>query len=221
MPEGAGNSPQDQSSSSATATSPHDLVMVTDQPLELSAMVAAVAGPKCGAISTFLGVTRDTHNGKTVVRLEYEGYAPMAEKELRKICEQARQKWSIEKIAIAHRLGVTAVEEASVIIAVSSVHRRESLEAVQYCIDTLKATVPIWYLEVYEGDSRVWKENAEWSGGGCCRQMVPTNTTVDGTSVAASAAGGAQCIETVAHELHDSGSGAGQHHHHHGHCHDC
>ena len=29
-------------------------------------------------------------------------------------------------------------------IAVSSAHRRESLEAVQYGIDTLKATVPIW-----------------------------------------------------------------------------
>ena len=30
------------------------------------------------------------------------------------------------------------------IIAVSSAHRMNSLEAVQYCIDTLKATVPIW-----------------------------------------------------------------------------
>jgi molybdopterin synthase catalytic subunit len=55
-----------------------------------------------------------------------------------------RGKWSVEKIAVAHRLGVTAVEEASVIIAISSVHRRESLLAVQYCIDALKATVPIW-----------------------------------------------------------------------------
>lgn len=45
-----------------------------------------------------------------------------------------------------HRLGVTAVEEASVIIAVSSVHRRDSLEAVQYAIDALKASVPIWKL---------------------------------------------------------------------------
>lgn len=36
------------------------------------------------------------------------------------------------------------VEEASVIIAVSSPHRRSAIEAVDYCIDTLKSTVPIW-----------------------------------------------------------------------------
>ena len=45
-----------------------------------------------------------------------------------------------------HRLGVTAVGEASVIIAVSSVHRKDSLEAVEFAINTLKATVPIWKL---------------------------------------------------------------------------
>ena len=33
--------------------------------------------------------------------------------------------------------------ESSVIIAISSPHRRESLQAVQYAIDALKATVPI------------------------------------------------------------------------------
>ena len=39
---------------------------------------------------------------------------------------------------------VVPISEASVVIAISSVHRKDSLEAVQYCIDTLKATVPIW-----------------------------------------------------------------------------
>ena len=55
-----------------------------------------------------------------------------------------RQKWELQHIAVAHRLGVTAVGEASVVIAVSSVHRRESMQATQFIIDTLKATVPIW-----------------------------------------------------------------------------
>lgn len=39
---------------------------------------------------------------------------------------------------------VVPIGEASVIIAVSSAHRKNSLEATQYCIDNLKATVPIW-----------------------------------------------------------------------------
>lgn len=57
-----------------------------------------------------------------------------------------RAEWEVLRIALVHRLGVTAVEEASVVIAVSSVHRKDSLEAVEYAINTLKATVPIWKL---------------------------------------------------------------------------
>ena len=65
-------------------------------------------------------------------------------------------------MAIAHRLGVVDVGEASVIIAVSSVHRKEALEACHFAIDELKATVPIWKKEVYEG-GEVWKQNSEFT----------------------------------------------------------
>lgn len=44
------------------------------------------------------------------------------------------------------------ITEASVIIAVSSPHRTESLEAVMYCINTLKASVPIWKKVCMSGD---------------------------------------------------------------------
>lgn len=53
------------------------------------------------------------------------------------------------------------IQEASVIIAISSPHRKEALEAVSYAIDTLKVKVPIWKKEVYdEGQGApVWKAN--------------------------------------------------------------
>ncbi|XP_053405134.1 molybdopterin synthase catalytic subunit-like [Mercenaria mercenaria] len=54
--------------------------------------------------------------------------------------------------------------ETSVAVVISSPHRKESLEAVQYGIDTLKATVPIWKKEIYEDDSYSWKENSECCG---------------------------------------------------------
>ena len=56
--------------------------------------------------------------------------------------------------------------ESSVEIAISSSHRRESLEAVHYAIDELKASVPIWKKEVYEDEGAAWKENVEWDAGG-------------------------------------------------------
>ena len=33
---------------------------------------------ECGAVSTFIGTTRNTFEGKKVVRLEYDAYIPMA-----------------------------------------------------------------------------------------------------------------------------------------------
>ena len=93
---------------------------------------------------TFIGITRDTFEGKQVVRLEYECYVPMAEKKLLELCRLMRGRWDVTRIAIAHRTGVVPVGESSVMIAVSSVHRAEALEATHWAIDELKATVPIW-----------------------------------------------------------------------------
>ncbi|OPJ87152.1 molybdopterin synthase catalytic subunit [Patagioenas fasciata monilis] len=120
-----------------------------------------VVSPSCGAVSLFIGITRNNFEGKKVIHLEYEAYISMAETEIKKICRNIRQKWpSVKHIAVHHRLGVVPITEASVIIAVSSPHRAESLEAVMYCINTLKASVPIWKKEIYE-DEYSWKENKE------------------------------------------------------------
>ncbi|XP_067841788.1 molybdopterin synthase catalytic subunit isoform X3 [Heptranchias perlo] len=111
---------------------------------------------------TYAGITRNHFQGKKVVRLEYEAYISMAEAEIKKICRDIRNKWpTIQHISVHHRLGLVNITEASVIIAISSPHRNESLEAVKYCIDTLKATVPIWKKEIYDTEEYTWKENKE------------------------------------------------------------
>ncbi|KAG2529345.1 hypothetical protein BBO99_00003420 [Phytophthora kernoviae] len=163
-----------------------DFVEVGYESLNNQRAVELVTHPSAGAISTFVGTTRDNFQGKKVVRLEYEGYTPMAVSELRKICVTIRAKWpEVVGVALFHRLGVVEVAEASVVVAVSSPHRREALEACAFAIDTLKATVPIWKNEQYEGDERMWKENVEWKDGAaarssCCgskRVMVPVEKT--------------------------------------------
>ena len=68
----------------------------------------------------------------------------------------------MENIAIAHRVGRLEIGEASVIIAVSSPHRKEALEACHYAIDRLKQTVPVWKKEYWEG-GEVWIENPQGS----------------------------------------------------------
>lgn len=140
-------------------------VEITESVLDVKHVSDLVTSPSCGAISVFIGTTRDNFNGKKVLRLEYEAYNSMAEKKMKEICQLIRQKWDVQKIAMVHRIGVVPLTEASIIIAISSPHRKESLEAVHFAIDTLKATVPIWKKEIYEDESSTWKENKEctWS----------------------------------------------------------
>ncbi|KAK3098543.1 hypothetical protein FSP39_020482 [Pinctada imbricata] len=138
-----------------------DHIDIVEDKLDVNHITNLVTSPSCGAVSMFIGTTRDNFDGKKVLRLEYEAYIPMARKKMTEVCDQIRQKWNVHSIAMLHRIGVVPVTEASIVIAVSSPHRKESLEAVQYAIDTVKAIVPIWKKEIYDDDSSTWKENKE------------------------------------------------------------
>ena len=132
---------------------------LTDEPIEVEAVVAEVADERAGAVATFLGTTRAESRGRTVTQLEYEAYADMAEKTMVEIAEALKAKYDLCKIAITHRTGVVGVGETSVAIAVSAPHRQHALAACAEAIDTLKETVPLWKKEVYEGGE-------EWIGRG-------------------------------------------------------
>jgi len=114
-----------------------------------------VGDPAVGGIVTFIGTVRNQTKEKPVLRLEFEAYEPMAISEMRKIAETIKDKWSATKVSIHHRVGVLAIEEIAVVIAVSTPHRKAAFAACQYAIDTLKETVPIWKKEIFE-DGEVW-----------------------------------------------------------------
>ena len=135
-------------------------VAVTSEPISAAALLPLVRDDRAGAIATFEGAVRNHHAGKTVAFLEYEAYIPMAESELGKIAERARERWPIEAIAIHHRIGRLEIGEISVALAVSSAHRNEAFEALRWAIDTLKETVPIWKRETGP-DGTFWIEGPE------------------------------------------------------------
>jgi molybdopterin synthase catalytic subunit len=66
---------------------------------------------------------------------------------------------SLLHCAVHHRLGVVPVGEASIVIAVSSPHRKESFVACEYILEQVKLVVPIWKKEIYEEGEPKWKEN--------------------------------------------------------------
>ncbi|NXC65676.1 MOC2B synthase, partial [Anhinga anhinga] len=142
---------------------PNDFIKLKSEKLSVDEVSELVISPYCGAVSLFIGDIRAgvaTLGLNRTAALEYGDFGSSSTTPLDTACSRW-EKWpSVKHIAVQHRLGVVPITEASVIIAVSSPHRAESLEAVMYCINTLKASVPIWKKEIYE-DEYSWKENKE------------------------------------------------------------
>ena len=132
---------------------------VSEEPLDVGAVVAEVADERAGGTATFLGTTRIESRGRTVRYLEYEAYAEMAEDVMAQIADELKRRYDLCEVAIHHRVGRVDIGETSVAIAVSAPHRQDALAACKDAIDTLKETVPLWKKEVYEGGE-------EWIGKG-------------------------------------------------------
>jgi molybdopterin synthase catalytic subunit len=131
------------------------LFRVQNAPLSLDEVVRAVSHDGQGGLVTFTGVVRNHSRGQRVMKLEYEAYAPMAEKKLAQIGAEAREKWPGTEVAVVHRVGTLEPGVPAVVIAVSAPHRKEAFRACEYVIDRLKEDVPIWKKE-FTSDGQVW-----------------------------------------------------------------
>lgn len=131
------------------------MIVLTETPIDLPAVLAHVQAPGAGAVDVFIGTVRNNTAQKAVVRLEYEAYAPMALKKMEELAAEARRRWPVEALALVHRVGLLQIGDAAVVIAVATPHRAEAFEACRWLIDTLKETVPIWKKEIFT-DGEVW-----------------------------------------------------------------
>jgi molybdopterin synthase catalytic subunit len=109
----------------------------------------------CGAIVTFCGTVRDRSDGRPgVTSLEYEVYVEHVVPRLGEVAAAARVRWpEIGRLALLHRVGRLDIGDVSVVVVASTPHRSEAFAAAQFCIDTLKHTVPIWKRETWAGGS--------------------------------------------------------------------
>ena len=139
-----------------TPVSP-DLILLVHEPIDLSALIRHVRTDNDGAVVTFDGCVRNQSHGRATLYLDYEAYESMALAKIRKIAAEIHSKFSIDRVAIAHRLGRLEIGETSVFIAVSAPHRAAAFDACRFAIDTLKRTVPIWKKEYFE-DGAVWAD---------------------------------------------------------------
>ena len=111
-----------------------------------------------GAVSTFIGYVRSLNNQQKVTSINLEVYKDMAYKSLEDICAKAQEKWDIIDTLIIHRFGKLNVKEKIVLVAIFSMHRKESFDACNFIMDYLKKDAPFWKKEFYN-DNYKWLEN--------------------------------------------------------------
>jgi molybdopterin synthase catalytic subunit len=143
---------------------------VTEERLDLDALLASITLPTTGAAALFSGMVRgvtargDAHETDY---LEYEAYRPMAEAKMQQIAGEIRRKWpSVEGIALVQRIGRLFPGTPTVLIACTAPHRDTGVfEAARYGIDRLKEIVPVWKKEV-SPDGEFWVEGEHPPAGG-------------------------------------------------------
>lgn len=167
--------------------------MLTHHTLNVDQIISSVSDNAAGATAVFIGTTRNSFkggylvkawefiqisivvSGKVVIRLEYQAYSKLAIKTMADIIRTAH--WRISRLdqltsqtvsslircAVHHRLGTVPVGEPSIVIAVSSPHRKEAFSACELILEEVKMKAQIWKREYYEGDN---EEEAEWKANG-------------------------------------------------------
>lgn len=129
---------------------------ITKNKISVNDLVREQRYPECGGLCCFEGLVRNHHEGKSVTRLVYEAYEPMAELEIERIKTQIKTEWTECHVAVRHRVGMMNIGDVAVAIAVWAPHRHEAFWICETLINQIKKNVPIWKQEFYADGTSDW-----------------------------------------------------------------
>ena len=132
------------------------MITITNEAIEPEVLRSKLFDPAAGAYCGFEGWVRNLNEGQTVLRLEYEAYAPLAISEGEKIIAEARQQFPHLHAYCVHREGLLEIGDCAVWVGVCSPHRDEAFQACRYIIDQVKIRLPIWKKEHYVDGNSGW-----------------------------------------------------------------
>ncbi len=133
------------------------MIEITEKPISPELVVNRVKTAGSGCVVTYVGLIREHSQGKSVLAVEYEDVGRRAEGRLHEIASEIKQKYSVNNIAIWHRVGKLKVGDINLVVAVAAAHRAEGFAACQQAIDLFKMKLPTQKTETY-ADGSVCKE---------------------------------------------------------------
>ena len=129
------------------------MVIITEEPISPETIVNKAKTKKSGCVVTYVGLIRESSQGRSVLSVEYRDPEGRAEKGLEQIVSDAKRRWAVNNIAICHRIGKLKVGDINLVVAVASAHRQEGFAAGQYIIDQFKERLPTHKIETYQDGS--------------------------------------------------------------------
>jgi molybdopterin synthase catalytic subunit len=157
---------------------------ITRAPIDVVSLRTGLEDRSCGAMVCFEGRVRDHSEGRAVLRLEYEVYEALAQREGEAIIAEARERFGVVEAVCVHRVGALEIGDCAVWVGVSSAHRAPSFEANRYIIDQVKLRVPIWKKELFGDGGAEWVEcvscaNASHERNAAAREAAAARTTCE------------------------------------------
>lgn len=131
-------------------------ILIKPEPFDPNQEVDLLRGdnPAIGGIVSFIGLMRDMNEGDSVTAMTLEHYPGMTEMAMKKIVEEARQRWNLLGCRVVHRVGEMQPTDPIVLVAVACTHRGDAFRACEFIIDYLKTRAPFWKKELTTQGSR-------------------------------------------------------------------
>ena len=129
---------------------------ITDQPIHTQQRKTELHSLEAGGYVEFEGRVRNHSQGRGVEALYYEAYDALAQSEGAALVQEAVERFSVLDAACVHRVGTLDLGEVAVWVGVVAAHRKDAFRACSYCIDEIKARLPIWKKETYADGTSTW-----------------------------------------------------------------
>lgn len=124
--------------------------------IDTQALREELMDPAAGGVCVFEGWVRNLNDGQVVLRLEYEAYETLANKEGNEVMAEAAKHFPHLRARCVHRSGLLEIGDCAVWVGVASAHRDEAFKACRFIIDEIKTRLPIWKKEHYASGDSDW-----------------------------------------------------------------